>query len=123
MLSINLSKGVCAYSNDAPVYIPFSLRWQLLIQVTGRLLGAWQRLTTHISWETLIAEPKFTGSWRATKNLSLAILELINVPSGEDNLVFQKFRFGRDNPNKEIGGKRDCLNRKRTIVSYFGTNM
>lgn len=108
MLSIYHSKGLCADLNNAHVYIPFSLKWQLLIQVTGRLLGAWQRLTTHISRESLIAEPKLTTSWLVTKNIPLAILELINVPSGEDNLVFQKFRFGGDNPNKEIGGKRDC---------------
>lgn len=90
------------------VYSPFSLGWQRLIQGTNCLLGAWQRLATHISWESLVAEPELTSSRWATDNLLLASLELINVPSGEDDLVFKKVCFGGDNPDKEIGGKRDC---------------
>jgi hypothetical protein len=56
----------------------------------------------------LVAEPELTSSRRATDNLLLATLELINVPSGEDDLVFKKLCFGGGNPDKEIGRKRDC---------------
>ena len=83
------------------------------MQSTGRLLGAWQRLPPHKSWESLVAEPELTSSRRTTDNLLLATLELINVPSGEDDLAFEKFCFGGGNPDKEIGRKRDCKRKKR----------
>lgn len=108
MLLPHRIKGLCAYLINTRVYISFSQEWQLLIQDTNHLLGVWQRLATHISRKSLVAEPKLTSSWRATENPLLAILKLINVPSGEDNLVFKKFCFGRDDPDKEIGRKRDC---------------
>jgi|SRR3954451_5627832 hypothetical protein len=81
---------------------------------TERLLGAWQSLATHESWESLVAEPELTSSRRATDNLVLASLELINVPSREDNLVLKEFSFGGDNPDEEVGGKRDW---ERVIIS------
>jgi len=61
----------------------------------------------------LVAEPELTSSRRATDNLLLATLELINIPRGEDDLVFEKFCFGGDNPYEEIGGKRDCAKNNR----------
>jgi hypothetical protein len=88
----------------------------ILIQGIVRLLGAWQRLATHESWKSLVAEPELTSSWWATDNFLFTSLELINVPRSEDDLVFKKFCLGRDNPDKEIGGKRDC---ERIIVSYL----
>ena len=87
---------------------PFSLGWRPPKQSTGRLLGARQRLASHESREPLKAEPELTTSRRAADNLLLATLELINVPSGEDNLVLEKLRFGGGNPDEEVGGKRDC---------------
>lgn len=81
--------------------------------MAGRLLGAWQRLASHKSWESLVAKPELASSRRTTDNLLLANLELINVPSGEDDLVLEKLCFGGDNPYKEIGGKRDCKRKKK----------
>jgi hypothetical protein len=62
----------------------------------------------------LVAEPELTSSGRATDNLVLASLELINVPSREDDLVLKEFSFGGDNPDEEVGGKRDW---ERVIIS------
>jgi hypothetical protein len=61
----------------------------------------------------LVAEPELTSSRRATDNLLLATLELIHVPSSEDDLLSEKFGFRGGNPDKEIGGKRDCGRKKR----------
>lgn len=81
---------------------------------TDRLLGTWQSLTTYESWESLVAEPELTSSWRATENLVLASLELIDVPRREDDLVLKEFSFGGDNPDEEVGRKRDW---ERVVIS------
>ena len=56
----------------------------------------------------MVADAELAGSRPETDDFILATLELINVPSGEDDFVFEKLRFGRGNPDKEIGGKRHC---------------
>ena len=76
-------------------------------------MGAWQRLATNEPGETLVAEPELTSSRRATDNLLFATLELVDVPSGEDDLVFEKPCFGRGDPDEEIGGKGDCKREKK----------
>lgn len=75
---------------------------------TGRLLGAGQRLPSHKPWESLVADAELASSRPETDDFILATLELINVPRGEDDLVSEKLCFRGGNPDKEIGGKRDC---------------
>lgn len=96
--------------------------------MAGRLLSAGQRLASHKSWESLVAKPELASSRRSTDNLLLATLELINVPSGEDDLVLEQLCFGGGKPHKEVGGKRDWEGKKekekrkgRIIVSYLDT--
>lgn len=81
---------------------------------TNRLLGAGQSLATHETWESLVAELELTSVRWATDNLVLASLEFINIPRREDNLVLKEVSFGGDNPDEEVGRKRDW---ERVIIS------
>lgn len=114
MLALDYVNGICTSLIDWRVCSPFILGWRLPIEEDARLLSAWQRLASHKSWKSLVAEPEPTSSRRATDNLLLASLELINVPGSEDYLVFKEFCIDGYNPDKEVGGKGDC---QRIIVS------
>lgn len=99
---------------------PFILGWPLPIEEDTRLLSAWQRLAAHKSRKSLVAEPELTSARRATDNLLLTSLELLNIPGSEDYLVLKEFCIEGYNPDKEVCGKGDC---QRMIVSSLDIKM
>lgn len=61
-----------------------------------------------ISWKSLKSQPQFTSPWCGSYNLFLAILQFLDIPRREDDLVLEEVCLGRNDPDEKISWERDC---------------
>ena len=61
-----------------------------------------QSLAADVAREAREAHPQLAGEGRGTDDLLLAALELVDVPSGEDELAVEELGLGRCHPDEEV---------------------